>query len=99
MDAKLNKKIKNFKQRIVSFYRTIPLPRFTISKSTVGSYAYYCKVTDSQGWNTTTNIVLLNVITNPTPPPSSEFNLPLEYVGGIAAIIGVIVLIFLLRKK
>ena len=73
---------------------------FTISKSSVGSYSFYCNVTDSQGWNANTNNVVLTVIDNPTPPPSSTFSLPLEYVVvGIIAVVGVAVLVLLLRRK
>ena len=73
---------------------------FTISKSSVGSYSFYCNVTDSQGWNANTNNVVLTVIDNPTPPPSSTFSLPLEYTAvGIAAIVGIAVLVFLLKRK
>jgi len=66
----------------------------------VGSYNYYCNVVDSEEWNKNTNTVTLIVSENPTPSPSPEFNLPLEYVaGGIATIVGVAVLIFLLKRR
>ena len=73
---------------------------FTISKSSVGSYSFYCNVTDSQGWNANTNNVVLTVIDNPTPPPSSTFSLPLEYAAvGIAAIVGIALLFFFMKRK
>jgi hypothetical protein len=65
--------------------------QLTVSKSSAGSYSYYCKVTDSESATSNSNTVTLTV---------NEVSLPLEYVGvGIAAIVGVAIAIFLLRRK
>jgi len=73
---------------------------FSISKSKVGSYYYYCKITDSQGWNVDTDSVELNVIDNPTPPPNLVSSFTLKYTSvGILIILGSVIVVFVVKRQ
>ncbi|KON33500.1 MAG: hypothetical protein AC479_04160 [miscellaneous Crenarchaeota group-6 archaeon AD8-1] len=63
---------------------------FSISKSKVGSYYYYCKITDSQGWK----------IDNPTPPPNLVSSFTLKYTSvGILIILGSVIVVFVVKRQ